>query len=944
MKTHLHLLTGFLTMMVLCNGFAQDPAPPSRVELKVRAREGQLEASVGARALRADGTSVFPLFEVQRSTDFKKWTVIGQTLQGGIGGPETLTAQFPIPLTSEFYRLSAHFSGEIAQQTIASGGDEVFGYAPAFKEELAALGLLTTDEFVARYAPPSDYLPQLDWDPTSADFWPEFNVDPAEYNATLLQGVDDLRSYDFRLDENELAVFKKNGFVVSERLGAPSCGEILARLWQDDMPVFIGSDPLLQAWHRSYDMMLSELEETYLFDTVQQMLEGMASKVTEAATQAGEGPLKDSVRDADYMITVARSLLAGTRQPSSLAQDDRVTATLAAISALQLIECFDVFGQPRAVDFSQFKPRGHYTESEQLGRYFRCVKWLGRAELRVAGGPFQDSSCDSPHMAAPRELGTAIVLNQLLNSGGQFQRWQQFDRLIQTFVGWTDSMTFAQLSEVLRAAGIAALTDVQDIATLESIQDKLVAGAIGAKDVRSDWFNSPLNDGQARLPQSFTIFGAKFVVDSWALSKSVYDSIVWDVDGDPATPDKVPRRTPSALDISFSVFGNNQIVPEIISRIRDQDPARDLFRDGWTYQHNLAAARGVIDKHPASAWDQNLYMGWIATLRELSNPVTEPIYPDALRTRAWAMKDVNSQLASWTHMRHDTILYAEAPYTGCGDCGCSYPHGFVEPRPAFWGRFKQMALNAGNLIATTDYRGTITIEIPHGSGNFVQTNLSSLQTRHIECFQRFADAAGTLAEMSQRELRQEPFSEAQYQFLQNTMVAQTVTGYFTTWWEVYGGWYPKLFYHQITQAAGSDPLSGGPTSESAAEGEFQFSAGALKWDALVSDVHTDVPCATCEPYPDPGNVLHEAVGNAHLLMIAINNGPDRRVYAGPVLSHYEFQIPGPPQRLSDPEWKDRWRKAGFGAWAQSPGGDWSGIPTQPEWTRGYLVPLKRATE
>jgi hypothetical protein len=940
-KIHTYMLAVACFSAAGCNLFAQVPGAQNAVKLKVHWDGSKLEAQWPAQVFRADGSPAFPAFELQRSTNLASWTVLDGTFQGVGDAGEVLSVQIPTDSSQAFYQLSARFSLERAA-SLGKGGAEVFGYANAFNEQLAEIGQITPEQFAALYPTPTNYLAGIDWDPTTADFWPEFNVDPDEYNMNLIPGLDDLRDFDFRLNTNELAVFKKNGFVVSERLGAPSCGEILAHLWEDDLPVFIAADPILYAWHRSYDMMLSELEETYLFENVRQMLDGMASAVAEASSQAGTGPLVDSVRDADYMVTVARSLLAGVKKESGLGQDDRVTATLKAIAEFKAVDCFDLFGQSRAVDFSQFKPRGHYTESERLSRYFQCVMWLGRTDLRVAGGPYQDSPCDLPHDAPPRELGTAIVLNQLLNTSGQFDRWQQFDRLIQTFVGWTDSMTFAQLGDVLRAGGIRSIADVSDIATLERLQADLVRGAVGAKDIRSDWFNSPFGPEQIQLPQSFTIFGQKFILDSWGLSKTVFDSIVWDANGVPTNEDKVPRRVPSALDVAFSIFGNSQIVPEIVARIQDHSPARDVYRDGLFYQQNLSAIRSVVDNHPETAWNQNLYMGWLATLRSLSSPVTDPIYPDALRTRAWAMKDLNAQLTSWTQLRHDTVLYAEQSYTGCGDCGCSYPEGFVEPRTAFWGRLRDMADTAVKLIQTTPFEGTFQIESPRGSGIFIQTNLQTLQTREIACFQRFSAVASNLLAMSERELNQEPFSNAQTDFLQNTMAAQYHRGYEGSWWEVYEGWYPGLFYRPISQELVPNLP---PEALGRAEGDFQFSSGALKWDALVTDVHTDGPCPSCDP-SDPGSVLHEAVGRAQLLMIAINNGTNRCVYAGPVLSHYEFELTGPPQRMSDPEWKDRWSKAGFGSLPSNSGGgwDWSGIPPQPDWTRSYLVPIDRTQD
>src|SRR5439155_7910251 len=190
-----------------------------------------------------------------------------------------------------------------------------------------------------------------------------------------------------------------------------------------------------------------------------------------------------------------------------------------------------------------------------------------------------------------------------------------------------------------------------------------------------------------------------------------------------------------------------------------------VFRDGLPYQHNLAAVRAVVEQHPESAWNQNIYMQWLATLRELSAPATGPFYPDAMRTRAWAMKDLNTQLASWTQLRHDTILYAKQSYTFGAQC--SYPAGFVEPRTNFWRRLQKMAQDAANLIDKTDYNGSVQFEIPSDlvPPDLIETNLTVLQARQVAFFQHFASVAGTLLNMSEKELRQEPFTKDQSDFI-----------------------------------------------------------------------------------------------------------------------------------------------------------------------------------
>jgi hypothetical protein len=431
-------------------------------------------------------------------------------------------------------------------------------------------------------------------------------------------------------------------------MGAGSFAEQFYRIYSRDLPVFISADALLHAWHRSYDAMLEELEETYLSKSLDEILAGMAELVPAARKAYGDGVLGESLTDADYYLAVARSLLSGTPVKTMLDQDGRVVKTLKACDGLQLQE-FKLFGRGRVIDFSQFKVRGHYENSELLRRYFKAMMWCGRIDLRVAGG--KDDQLSS---SAPRELGAAVVLNDLLKRAKKFEQWQQFDRLIQTFVGRTDSMTFAQLDGILTKGGIKTPADVKGIETLKALQEEILAGKIGLQHIRSDYFeSSPFGPDKVELPRSFTFLGQKFVLDSWVTAKVVADDVMWD-------GRKVQRRVPSALDVAFAALGNDHVVPELVERMTDRKGRE--FRDGLNYQHNLAAVRRIIDAQDRGVWDETLYTNWLALLRELSWPAAEGA-PEVARTRGWALRTVNTQLASWTQLRHDTILYVKQSYT-----------------------------------------------------------------------------------------------------------------------------------------------------------------------------------------------------------------------------------------------------------------------------------------
>jgi len=725
----------------------------------------------------------------------------------------------------------------------ATPNGDVFGYGAAFDKELRKVGQISPIDFKKRYGANLKYLSRLSWDPTTASFYDKFE------------------KAGFKLNPKELAKFKNNGFVVSGRMSGRSFAEIYYKIFVRDLPVFISADSLLHAWHRSYDTVLEQLEETYLSKSLDEILTGMANRVAAAHASYGSGALKDSVQDADYFIAVARSLLSGKTVNTKLGtRDVELAKTLGAVAGLKL-QKFDLFGKTRTMDYSQFKVRGHYENSKLLKRYFKAMMWLGRIDMRVSGDGKEDYR---------RQLGSAIVMHDLLSKSGRFKQWGEFDRMIQTFVGRTDSMTFEQLGKMLKVAGVTDPAKV-DQAALTALQGTIDAGKIGAQQIRSHHFaSSPFGTDKASLPRSFTVMGQKFTLDSWATSKIVADDIFWD-------KKKVQRRMPSALDVAFGVLGNDNAVPMLFDRITNKNGVR--FRDGLNYQHNLAAVRNVIDSQSAKSWDENIYTNWIATLRELSKATTGKKYPQAMQTKAWAMKDVNTQLASWAQLRHDTILYVKQSYTSMASC--YYPAGYVDPRPAFWTRFAKMAKATASLLAATPYPSRVINGV----------DLKKLQAKHVAFFNNFAGKLDLLREIARKQFNQKDLTKAEEKMLKNVVQIAHGSGF-----TMYNGWYPTLFYKGRSDSG--------------------------KYDALVSDVHTNVPSPILG---DPGGVLHQGVGKVDFMMVAIDSGKDKMVYAGPTMSHYEFVMTG-MKRKSDSEWKKD-LKAGK-------------TPPRPDWTKGYLVPKK----
>jgi len=80
---------------------------------------------------------------------------------------------------------------------------------------------------------------------------------------------------------------------------------------------------------------------------------------------------------------------------------------------------------------------------------------------------------------------------------------------------------------------------------------------------------------------------------------------------------------------------------------------------------------------------------------------TQPTYPPYMQTPEWQRRSLNTALAGWTHLKHETVLYTFPPGGAeCGEGGCAPPPnsiGYVEPNVSFW-------KNAVDLLNLTSKR------------------------------------------------------------------------------------------------------------------------------------------------------------------------------------------------------------------------------------------------
>jgi hypothetical protein len=666
------------------------------------------------------------------------------------------------------------------------------------------------------------------------------------------------------MNREEIEHLKNNGFVVSQRLGSLSFGEGYLAIYNSELPVIVTADSLLHCWHYSYDKILEQIEQKYLSEQLKKLLLKLLSNLLPIQRMENNEIFKTAYSDTEYFLLVAHYLLTASKttvkevrywsskpveEPKPILSNDaqinsRLHETINAIESQQ-IQSFNLFGKPRLMDFSQFKPRGHYEKSQVLQRYFKCMMWLGRVDLRIAGGEENDSSLT--------ELACALFLYKLISTNSEdFDTWKTFDSILQGFIGKTDSLTFNDINELQKIIKdekmITNLDMVFSRDALQSLQNEILETDLGKQCILSHIYVTTPGASKRQIPRSWTFMGQRFAIDSWALSKLVNDQIP-------------SRYIPSCIDIGYTVFGNNQaseIITNRISKPEVQQRDMDISKEIETVQK-------TIDCIPQDVWDTNLYTLWLKAIRTLSNASTSPDaskYPQVMRTKLWAHHDLNTQFASWAQLRHDTILYVKQSYGAM--TLCDYPHGFVDPRVEFWDVLIQMGEK--------------------------MKEISQLTRVGKEWTTLWIETITKLKTLAQKQLQQTPFTDDEALWIKRTIAKWYQGGSGAGWRR--DGWYCNLFFGEDT------------ASEEDA--------------ALIADVHTAPPSLGFQ-----GTVLSEAVGNVNMLIAALDNGNDTRIYAGPVFSHYEL-IPNGINRYSDSEWKEMLKK-------KDP------LIVIPKWTQEYTV-------
>ncbi len=427
---------------------------------------------------------------------------------------------------------------------------------------------------------------------------------------------------------------------------------------------FVTTDVGYHFMHLAFSKALRDLEQYTLLPILEDVVSGLVTATRAQRDELASTALADQADRAAQYAEAAAGLLGLDVGPIGPLAQEEIALALAATELTEsptvgVGECNPLVSVASCTDYSQFKPRGHYTRNADLERYFRAMSLLGQAAFPV----------EEPEAI---QVG-ALVSRALLSDPSLEEGWRLIYEPTAFLVGMADDYTPQELAAAADTAAPGWQADPTLLTTAAAEQGAAALIATRAVGI----------DPEAA---SVRIMGARFVIDSFVFDQLRYPNV--------GEPDHMRTYT-SPLDLVAALDSS------LAYRILEEQDLTDYLH----FDEQLDLMREMLADRTADDWAATVYDAWLYALEPVWVDHDEA-YPPFMQTDTWAAKDLQSGLGSYAELKHDTILYAKQSFAAEGGFEPPEvaPRHWVEPNPV---AFERMAAAVGLLQDGLTDRGLI---------------------------------------------------------------------------------------------------------------------------------------------------------------------------------------------------------------------------------------------
>jgi hypothetical protein len=428
----------------------------------------------------------------------------------------------------------------------------------------------------------------------------------------------------------------------------------------DSIPIFVTTDAVLHTYHTLFDRLLAEIEIQYFVNTLNRFTETLINETTSQLPQTDKALTTQAAYCNLAFLCVAAKLLNGPETTIPDTVSALVDSEISYITDHNGFHYSPILGNFSQLDYSQFKPRGHYTKNDTLKAYFRSMMWYGWAIFTMEPNLFGNLS--SRHTL--QSLMLVQMLYQLQVDGQPLlDLWKQIYEPTIFFVGKTDDPNVYDYKSIAdQIYGPDFLTLSPDSLANQALLDAFMTEAQKLPEPKiPNWIY-----GTYIRYKGFRLMGQRFIPDSYMFAHLIDPYVGY-------------RWMPKGLDI-MAILGSERAFTLLDSLYQET-----AYQN---YSEQIAGFNTEYKNKPAAEWAQNLYWNWLYCLMPLLYEKGSG-YPYFMQTIAWANKEILTALASWAELRHNTILYAKQSMTpSCIPPGL--PKSYVEPNPHLYARLASL--------------------------------------------------------------------------------------------------------------------------------------------------------------------------------------------------------------------------------------------------------------
>jgi hypothetical protein len=422
-----------------------------------------------------------------------------------------------------------------------------------------------------------------------------------------------------------------------ERLLTSSSNWSMYELYQlnrsNGTPNYITEDFVLLNYSLLQAEVWKDTEEKQLLPAFQSLLRLLEKRISQQT--------KDTTTATNLKyLAILGGLLVGEKQLSAYPEKDSIHSEYQNILQAKAVMRSPMWGQ--VIDYTQFKPRGAYTRSEQAERYFRTMRYAGTTLFAVTAS----SATGVDDCMANRLVTQAVRLINLLENDKEIS--QQYQLIMSTLAD-----AFGQADDVSNETVLRVIKPSQKVnkALREQLAKSIHDNAEEPRILGGVVDKNALAEGQTAQA---VLAGWRFMPQRYTPSSAAFQNLVFDNTG---------KFTGEACDDCAQPFGLTVIDGQSVKGFPQLDELMAMLGSDRSTARLLATQEQSFEGYAEAFQEGKQVLAKATGLQRARISLLQSGILTSPENEMLESNRLNALKGFWTWDRYSSLLYAKQSYT-----------------------------------------------------------------------------------------------------------------------------------------------------------------------------------------------------------------------------------------------------------------------------------------